>query len=643
MFGEIGRFGAGFGRAGAGALSRFTPLALYGPSANGDFWDGADLGRMFQVSDGTTAVTAAGDRVGYLGGRRGAHNFIQATAGNRPTLRQRTDGTFYLEFASGQSMAVASSTALFKYLHDGNGGTLLALIEWNQSETTSNFLRTSTGTSVVGITLGKISSTQSLAANITRGVAGVAAVAVTASGIRVAPSSRLIFYRQSYKNDGGASDFRYSWDSSRQRFDAATANAPSANNAAQNLTIESTFVGNLYALLTIDRVLTEAEVQAVYAYWRAKEYAIPTPDLTLGVGGQSNAASRATLNPTVVVKQDGVFIFDRAEEYRLAYEPTHSILNQPIATSPTDTITQPGHSFLLTAGKALKDDANKTSIWVPGAVGSTAMAQWDTPLTAPDRTTLFGAYCQRFLKVLSEKGGDPVIVWYGHEADAALAVADLTNGGVGTDYQTAWASLIASLRAVIGANTPVVFCQLAADDTLATAVAQATAGEAQRQTELTVANSFMVVTHDLARNASTDDIHLSRSQEILGERLSLCVRENVLGEVVNGTGPRIVGATYADATVTLEIDKDINTTAGDYDDLFRVYDNGVEATVSSANRNGGNASLIDIVCSASLSGPVTLTYGHRAGPATAARTDFVKDTDNLPLPLFGPIAVAAAA
>ena len=34
---------------------------------------------------------------------------------------------------------------------------------------------------------------------------------------------------------------------------------------------------------------------------------------------------------------------------------------------------------------------------------------------------------------------------------------------------------------------------------------------------------------------------------------------------------------------------------------------------------------------------VTLTYGHRAGLANAARTDFVADADGLPLPLFGPI------
>jgi hypothetical protein len=127
---------------------------------------------------------------------------------------------------------------------------------------------------------------------------------------------------------------------------------------------------------------------------------------------------------------------------------------------------------------------------------------------------------------------------------------------------------------------------------------------------------------------------------VIADRVALAIREHVLGEVVNGTGPRIVGATYSGAVVTLTCDKAIEASATNYGDLFRVYAAGVEQTVSSAVINA-DTSKIDITCSAPLVGAITLTYGYRAGAASAARTDFVKDSDDMPLPLFGPIVATA--
>lgn len=608
---------------GVGGLS-----SLFRNGEAGDYWEAYSL-------SGTVDAT-----VQTLPGKRLRHDFSQGTAGSRPLLRQRSDGVRYLDFSSSKSMSVAASTALFKYLHDGTGGTVLALFEYPQSEVTSNFIRTAAGQTQAGFVLQKSATSQNGQVLIHRAVNGTNAATTTT--YQIAPSGRLLMLATGYKNDGGASDIFWSFDKGATRLaGAGTGSAPSSADAAQNLTIESSFQGRLYALLVINRILTQAEVAQVYDRWTAAcRYPVSAPDLLIGVGGQSNASGRGALIPTSLPTVDGVSIYDKSEEYRQAFEPSHMLLNQPVATVPTEpALASPLFSPVLAAGMAL-NTAGKTSLWVPCAIGSTSIAQWDTPLTASDRTTLFGAFKYRFLKALSEKGGTPVIVWYGHEGSANLPVADYVNGGVGTAYQTAWTSLVDNIRAEVGAATPLIFVQLASDDTLATAVLHALAGEAQRQTELTLTNAYMVVAHDLARNASSDDIHVSKAgQQALGARLSLAIREHVLSEVVNGTGPRIVGATRASATVTLECDKAINTTAGDYGSLFRVYDNGVEATVSSANRNGGNTSKIDIVCSAPLTGPVTLTYGHRAGPATAARTDFVADSDGLPLPVFGPIAV----
>ena len=96
------------------------------------------------------------------------------------------------------------------------------------------------------------------------------------------------------------------------------------------------------------------------------------------------------------------------------------------------------------------------------------------------------------------------------------------------------------------------------------------------------------------------------------------------------------------AVISLTCTKAINASAGNYGTLFRAYANGVEATVSSAARNGSDPTKIDITLSGIPAGPVTLTYGNRSGPANAARTDFVQDADGLPLPLFGPLLVPLA-
>src|SRR5690606_3474943 len=200
-------------------------------------------------------------------------------------------------------------------------------------------------------------------------------------------------------------------------------------------------------------------------------------------GGQSNMSGRGSLTPTAVSAQEGVYIYDKAEEFRLAYEPSHAILNQPIATSPNEAgLTAPGHSALLVCGKVLNDDANKTVLVVPCGVGGTSIQQWDTPSTASDRTTLFGAMVYRYGQAAA-KGGQPVIVWYGHEGNTGMTDPDFENGGVGTAYQSLFTSLIEHVREH-AVDAPLILVQLASDDDLAIAEGLAAVGEAQRQLEI---------------------------------------------------------------------------------------------------------------------------------------------------------------
>lgn len=608
--------------------STWTPSDLFASGGLGEVWEaGGHQGE-------------AGAALPLLAGNLNNHNFTQSTEASQPVLRKRSDDKWYVDFSGSKTMTVSSSTALFKYLHDGTGGTVLAFVEWPKSGTADNFLLTAGSTSAVGIQITKSSTAQNAVANICRGVSGVVAATGTISGLPVA-TGRLSMIDVAYKNDGGATDLLVAIDDAiRFTTTAATANAPSSSNAGSSLTIHSSFGARLYGLLVINRKLSQPEIQKVHDYWSAKYgYAIAAT-LSFGCGGQSNMSGRGAKDASVPAPMDGCGIFDKSEHFRLSFEPTHAIMNRRVPTTPDEPgSTVPGTSSLLTMQRALMSDHGIRTLIVPSAIGSTSLDDWYTPSTARDRTTLIGAFLYRWKRALREAGGAPVIVWDGHEGSAADAVADYTNGVVATVYQTKMVNLIDLIRTEIDAEAPLIFTQLMPTDS-SMPIAGA---EAQRQCEGLISGAHLVVAHDVQRNAAADDVHRSAAgQYVVGARQARAVAQHVLGLPVNGTGPRIASITRSGAVITLSCTKAINVSAGSYGTLFRAYANGVEATVSSAARNGSDQTKIDITLSGVPAGPVTLTYGNRAGPANAARTDFVQDADGLPLPLFGPIAVPVA-
>jgi len=86
--------------------TRFVPPLM----ANLAVWlDASDVSRMFQVSTGTTAVTASGNPVGYVGCYVGG-NAIQATNNNRPTWQAAAqNGLSVLRFdGTNDSLQIAS-------------------------------------------------------------------------------------------------------------------------------------------------------------------------------------------------------------------------------------------------------------------------------------------------------------------------------------------------------------------------------------------------------------------------------------------------------------------------------------------------------------------------------------------------------
>lgn len=167
-------------------------------------------------------------------------------------------------------------------------------------------------------------------------------------------------------------------------------------------------------------------------------------------------------------------------------------------------------------------------------------------------------------------------------------------------------------------------------------------------TNTTYQGAYMVVTHDVPRNAGADSIHVStEGQKEVGRRFALAYAQRVLGlSDIDGTGPRLVSITKTDATHTqvkftqpIAAAKSGETNYGDgTDSLFRVYDGGTERSVSSVAIDGVDDTAL-IVTHASCSGVRVVTYGHRTGQDAAWRKGVVYNTATppLPAPMFGPV------
>lgn len=84
---------------GGGGTPIWTPASLFAKyGALGGYWDATDLSTLRQNSDGTGAVTTAGDPVGYVADLSGnGWHQIQATASARPAIAIDGNGTYFLQ------------------------------------------------------------------------------------------------------------------------------------------------------------------------------------------------------------------------------------------------------------------------------------------------------------------------------------------------------------------------------------------------------------------------------------------------------------------------------------------------------------------------------------------------------------------
>lgn len=81
-----------------GGVAAFTPASLFVGGYAGAYFDISDIASLKQNSNGTGAVTADGDPVGYVADKSGnGKNIVQPTAGKRPIYRT-SGGLAWLDF-----------------------------------------------------------------------------------------------------------------------------------------------------------------------------------------------------------------------------------------------------------------------------------------------------------------------------------------------------------------------------------------------------------------------------------------------------------------------------------------------------------------------------------------------------------------
>lgn len=613
------------------ALGRYSPASLFSSGEQGAWWDANDLSTLFEDVAMTVPASLNQPIAVQLDKSGNGHHRIQSTLGNRPILRKRNDGVLYLDYTGGKSISVPSSTADFKYLHDGTGGTLLCYIEWKQGLVLSDYLTNSSASTGSGMRLTKSTTGQAIQHYIRKSVSGQNGALLQT--IQFAQSSKARLYGCTLDNSTMSSfaDFpvtRYT----------TTPVGLSAADSQSDMAVHSTFESFEYEVIIRQGVLPQEDLSSIADHLKEKlDYRILPIDLNILCGGQSNMAGQGYMvsPPLSEDKLEGVYYYDKSDHYSIAGVSEHSIENATVATVPMDTYPKQGPS--LRTGKKIKNNYNKNVMLVPCAVGGTSMAQWNTPLTLEDRTTLIGAMKYRW-SVAKSRGGIPIIMYSGHESNVGLATPDYTNGGVGDDYKNTFISLMQLIRTEIN-DAPIFFTQLSQLDSPADPVPHAAAGEALRQVELELPNSYLIPMFDVKRNPTPDDIHVNiEGFDTVSDRFYMAIMDKIFNVGIDGIGPRLVKLEYSGTKIIITFDKEVNTSATKYGDLFTVYVNGVSQTINTVAR-GADVNTVEIVVASTLSDKVTVTYGYKNGLKDAARTDVIKGVNDIPTPVFGPLIV----
>jgi len=246
----------------------FNPAHLFPPGTLGAWHDFADITSLAQASDGSTPVTAAGDLIGYAADKSGNGNHAtQATSTARMTYRDSA-GVRYAESLDGTNWL--NGVANPKWLHDGTGGYLAVACQAGiiADPNVLFYIAGTRGHSIVnGFTMGFDDRASSSNNN-----ASYMAIA-TKFGVRaqdaITPNTPHLLEATIVSGANGAKFYVDGVLVSQ-----ATLSTPSALDCTYPLNIgaggnnDLPMTGYIHALITMNRVPTDAERAAVLAYYQ---------------------------------------------------------------------------------------------------------------------------------------------------------------------------------------------------------------------------------------------------------------------------------------------------------------------------------------------------------------------------------------
>jgi hypothetical protein len=368
---------------------------------------------------------------------------------------------------------------------------------------------------------------------------------------------------------------------------------------------------------------------------------------SFAIGGQSNAVGAETVTAGNAEANNGrVFMLGQDYVYKPAYEPTHDPLGNVDAV--TADVASAGHSAWLRMANSISTARTRDVLLVPCAHGSTIL--WDPTNedrveswvpTHPQLVTtarLYGHFRNRVRPLVSLKG----VCWSGHET-SAMSDFEGTKDLV-SRYATDWTRLVQLIKSDFP-GVPIFYVQLGHCGNGASAqngIDRSKAQEIQRSLEASqtggLAGTYMVTQFDLPL---LDSVHLTAaSQKIVGDRFARAIRAIVYGEAIAWTGPRLLFPnpvtmpTAAPTVITVQFDAQVSSGGGaNYDNLFRVYSNGVEVGGVTATKVG--AATIQLTAGTfATNGTLYITYGEVVRADFLGFTNHIVDVNGLPTPAF---------
>ena len=404
------------------------------------------------------------------------------------------------------------------------------------------------------------------------------------------------------------------------------------------------------------------------------------PAFSVLIAGQSNAkgVNVSSAEALAFIKADsGVEMLGNDYVWKVAYEPTGDCVGHVdlVSADPEGGCTaldqnnsgvSPGVSLANHIAAATGGEV----FIVPAAKHGSALSVWQPGSDRYDRETLFGSAAYRAQRSGIDRAAPlgstfdgsayGAVLWYQGTSETRTktrtdAYFELTNNVLEAFEQELGAPIIIVQLSSRGEEDPealkrnLLYQRVREDQRRMAEGARTLTGVVASEARV---GRHLVVTHDLPMS---DVRHLSAEAQLeLGRRVSLAVREHLLGEDVDGTGPRLVRVEKDSLTlVRVVLDRQVTASASTgpvaYSGYFAAFAGGDEIAISKIELDPSKTSIrIELVTE--VAGEVEVRYMPPPAPVEAPssiRLDVVRSASCadpivilgtnacLPLPAFG--------